>query len=92
MEEYPLETKVVRINDREVTLRELPVRFVDAAEKGQISGSLVEVCIAGSDVDEEFIGNMSRKQLAMMYEDIMALSYGDDWKELVKKGTESKKK
>ena len=91
-ETYPLNEKKVVIFGEDVTLRELPAKYIIDVEKGNLQDTLFGSCLAGSNAEKELLDKLGSSQLEAMYSDIMVLSYGEDWKEQAEKENTSKKK
>ena len=91
-ESYPLNQKMVTLQGQKVTLRELPVAYIISVENKLVEDSLFSTCKEGSNATEEILGQLGGSQLQAMYDDIMILSYGVDWKKQAEQGSSSKKK
>ena len=88
---YPLKQKKITVFEQEVTLRELPVAFIISVENKEVIDSLYATCKAGSDISDDTLGKFGASQLKSMYDDVMKLSYGDDWKKQAEQANPSKK-
>ncbi len=88
---YPLNEKTVYVNKNKVTLRELPVKYIIAIEKKNVTESVIDTCLEGSDTTREIVESLGNSQVEAMYRDIMVLSYGKDWEKRAETSNSKKK-
>ena len=92
-ESYPRNRKKVLVNGVDVMLQDIPTSLLARIDSKELDDSIYTICEGGSDITKEVLMEMGQQQVIAMYEDIMVLSYGEDWQKQVEdKSNTSKKK